>query len=246
MIKLKIKKIITGTKRHVYDLNVPKNHNFFILEKGILTHNCDNLTPATQAGLRSFIEDYSVNCGFIFTCNYKLKLIEPLRSRFSIIDFSIEKSERPKIAAQFYKRILQILNSESIEYDQKIVAKLIEKHFPDFRSILGDLQKYSASGKIDEGIFVNINQESINFLFSLLKDKKFTEMRKWVADNSDQDPNTLFRQLYDISTDKIEMSSLPGFIVTLSEYMYKHAFVSDPEINLAAFLTEIMIECKFK
>ncbi len=204
--------------------------------------NANSIQPA----LRSFMEEYSKNCGFIFTCNYKNRIIDPLRSRFAQIDFNIDKTDRPKLAAMFFKRTLSILDNEGVGYDPKIVAKVIEKHFPDFRSILGDLQKYSASGKIDEGIFVNLKQESLDALFGFLKEKKFTEMRKWVAENSDQDANELFNMIYDMASDKVEMKSLPGFIVTLADYMYKHAFVANPEINMVAFLTEVMIESTFK
>ena len=215
--------------------------------KYVIIDEADYLTINTQTALRSFIEEYSKNCGFIFTCNLKNRIIEPLRdSRFSVVDFVIEKTEKPKLAAQFFKRTLAILDAENIEYDQKVVAKVIEKNFPDFRRILGDLQKYSATGKIDEGIFIDIKKESLDTLFEYLKDKKFTDMRKWVAENSDQDINGMFRTIYDMATDKIEMKSLPGFVVTLADYMYKHNFVADPEINLVAFLTEIMLESSFK
>lgn len=204
--------------------------------------NANSIQPA----LRSFMEEYSKNCGFIFTCNFKNRIIAPLRSRFSEIDFNIDKTEKPKLAATFFKRTLGILENEKIEYDAKVVAKVVEKHFPDFRRILNELQKYSATGKIDEGLFVNIKQESLETLFSFLKEKKFSDMRKWCAENSDQDSNELFRQIYDMASDKVEMKSLPGFIVTLADYMYKHAFVADAEINFVAFLTEVMLEASFK
>lgn len=204
--------------------------------------NATNVQPA----LRNFIEEYSKNCGFIFTCNYKNRLIEPLRSRLSEVDFSIENNDKPKLAAQFFKRIVAILKQEEVDFDQKVVAKVIERHFPDFRRVLTELQSYAASGKIDEGIFVNLKQESIDHLFELLKAKNFTEMRKWVAGNSDQDTNEMFRAIYDAATDRVEMKSMPGFVVTLADYMYKANFVADPEINLVAFLTEIMIECSYR
>jgi DNA polymerase III delta prime subunit len=204
--------------------------------------NATNVQPA----LRNFIEEYSKNCGFIFTCNYKNRLIEPLRSRLSEVDFSIENNDKPKLAAQFFKRIVAILKQEEVDFDQKVVAKVIERHFPDFRRVLTELQSYAASGKIDEGIFVNLKQESIDHLFVLLKAKNFTEMRKWVAGHSDQDTNEMFRAIYDAATDRVEMKSMPGFVVTLADYMYKANFVADPEINLVAFLTEIMIECSYK
>ena len=204
--------------------------------------NATSVPPA----LRNFIEEYSANCGFIFTCNFKNRIISPLRSRLSEIDFSIETSERPALAAQFFKRVMTILDMENISYDKKVVAKVIEKHFPDFRRVLTELQSYAASGSIDEGIFVNIKQESIDELFRLLKGKDFTNMRKWVANNSDQDMNEMFRRIYDIASDKVEFRSLPGFVVTMADYMYKANFVADLEVNMVAFLTEVMIESEFK
>ena len=215
--------------------------------KYVIIDEADYLSVNAQTAFRGFIEEFSKNCGFIFTCNYKNRIIAPLvESRFSEIDFVFENDEKPKLAAQFFKRVLGILDIEGVTYEPKAVAKVIEKYFPDFRRVIGSLQKYSAAGKIDEGIFVDFDKESIVSLFAMLKEKRFTDMRKWVAENSDQDANTLFRQMYDMATDKIEMKSLPGFIVTLDEYMYKHSFVADPEINLAAFLTETMMECQFK
>ena len=215
--------------------------------KYVIIDEADYLTVNTQTALRGFIEDYSKNCGFIFTCNFVNRIIEPLRgSRFSVVNFAIEKAERPKLAAQFFKRVMAILKNENVDADPQVVAKVIEKYFPDFRRVLNELQKYAAIGKIDEGILAAKKAESLDELFSFLKEKKFTEMRKWVADNSDQDANELFRKIYDESTTRIELKSMPGFVVTLADYMYKHAFVADPEINLVAFLTEIMIETSFK
>jgi DNA polymerase III delta prime subunit len=215
--------------------------------KYVIIDEADYLNSnSIQPALRSFMEEYSKNCGFIFTCNFKNRIIDPLRSRFSEIDFNIDKNDRPKLAAQFYKRTLGILKNEGVEADPKVVAKVIEKHFPDFRRILNELQKYAASGRIDEGIFTDLKQESLVKLFEHLKSKNFNEMRKWVAENSDQDTNELFNAIYEMASEKVEMKSLPGFIVTLADYMYKHSFVANPEINLVAFLTEVMIESSFK
>lgn len=215
--------------------------------KYVIFDEADYLNAANvQPALRNFIEEYSANCGFIFTCNFKNRIIQPLRSRLSEIDFTIEQTQRPQLAAQFYKRVRTILDNENVEYDNKVVAKVIEKHFPDFRRVLTELQSYSASGKIDEGIFVNLKQESVDELFRLLKDKNFTEMRKWVAKNSDQDMNELFRRIYDLANDKVELRSQPGFVVTLADYMYKANFVADLEVNMVAFLTEVMMEASFK
>lgn len=214
--------------------------------KYIILDESDYLTPDAQASMRNLIETFSKNCGFIFTCNFKNRIITPLRSRLSEVDFAIEKTEKPKLAAQFFKRTLSILKNEEVDFDQKVVARVIEKYFPDFRRILNELQKYSGNGRIDEGIFADFKQESIDELFSLLKEKNFTGMRKWCADNSDQDPNEIFRKIYDTATDKIELKSMPAFVVSLADYMYKSSFVADQEINLVAFLTEIMMETSFK
>lgn len=215
--------------------------------KYVILDEADYLNAANvQPALRNFIEEYSKNCGFIFTCNFKNRVIEPLRSRLSEVDFTIEKTDRPKMAAQFFKRVLQILEIENVSHDKKVVAKVIERHFPDFRRVLTELQSYAASGNIDEGIFVNLKQESIEALFQMLKTKNFTSMRKWCADNSDQDTTEMFRAVYDMATEKVELKSLPGFIVTLADYMYKSNFVADPEINMIAFLTEVMMEASYK
>jgi len=215
--------------------------------KYVIFDEADYLNAANvQPALRNFIEEYSANCGFIFTCNFKNRIISPLRSRLSEIDFTIETQDRPKMAAQFYKRVLQILEQENVDHDPKVVAKVIEKHFPDFRRVLTELQSYAASGRIDEGIFVNLKQESLEELFKLLKEKNFTNMRKWVAKNSDQDMNEMFRRIYDMSTEKVELRSQPGFVVTLADYQYKSNFVADLEVNMVAFLTEVMMEASFK
>ena len=214
--------------------------------KYVIFDEADYLNAANvQPALRNFIEEYSSNCGFIFTCNFKNRIISPLRSRLSEVDFTIDTSDRPQMAMEFFKRVKGILNQEEVEYDPKVVAKVIEKHFPDFRRVLTELQSYAASGKIDEGIFVNLKQESIDDLFRLLKGKQFTDMRKWVAKNSDQDMNEMFRRIYDMCSEKVTLQSQAGFIVTLADYMYKSGLVADQEINMVAFLTEVMIECEY-
>jgi len=214
--------------------------------KYVIFDEADYLNAANvQPALRNFIEEYSSNCGFIFTCNFKNRIITPLRSRLSEVDFTIDTSDRPQMAMEFFKRVKAILDQEEVEYDPKVVAKVIEKHFPDFRRVLTELQSYAASGKIDEGIFVNLKQESIDDVFRLLKGKQFTEMRKWVAKNSDQDMNEMFRRIYDMCSDKVTLQSQAGFIVTLADYMYKSGLVADQEINMVAFLTEVMIECEY-
>jgi len=215
--------------------------------KYVIFDEADYLNATSvQPALRNFIEEYSSNCGFIFTCNFKNRIIAPLRSRLSEIDFAIETNERPKLALQFMKRVESILEMENVAYDKAVVAKVIQKHFPDFRRVLTELQSYAASGKIDEGIFVNLKQESMDELFKMLKAKEFTGMRKWVAKNSDQDMNEMFRRIYDMASDKVEMKSMPGFVVTLADYMYKANFVADLEVNMVAFLTEVMMEAEYQ
>lgn len=215
--------------------------------KYVIFDEADYLNAANvQPALRNFIEEYSSNCGFIFTCNFKNRIISPLRSRLSEIDFSIDNEDKPALAGAFYKRVLAILDQEGVPYDKKVIQKVVQKYFPDFRRVLTELQSYAASGSIDEGIFINLKQESIDEMFKFLKEKNFTEMRKWVARNSDQDMNEMFRRIYDSSSDYVEFRSMPGFVVTCADYMYKSQFVSDQEINMVAFLTEIMIESEYK
>ena len=215
--------------------------------KYVIFDEADYLNATSvQPALRNFIEEYSSNCGFIFTCNFKNRIIAPLRSRLSEIDFTIETNDRPKLALQFMKRVESILEMENVAYDKAVVAKVIQKHFPDFRRVLTELQSYAASGKIDEGIFVNLKQESMDELFKMLKAKEFTGMRQWVAKNSDQDMNEMFRRVYDMASDKVAMKSMPGFVVTLADYMYKANFVADLEVNMVAFLTEVMMEAEYQ
>jgi DNA polymerase III delta prime subunit len=213
----------------------------------VILDEADYLSSAKiQPALRNFIEEYSSNCGFIFTCNFKNRMIAPLRSRLSEVDFTIENSEKPQLAASFYKRVLQILENEQVDYDNKVVAKVVEQHFPDFRRVLTELQSYAASGKIDEGIFVNLKQESLEEAFRMLKVKDWTNLRKWVAKNSDQDMNEMFRRIYDMAQDKVELRSLPGFVVTIADYMDKATRCADLEINMVAFMSEVMMEAEYK
>lgn len=203
--------------------------------------NQNSLQPA----LRSFIEEFSNNCRFIFTCNYKNRIIEPLQSRCAVIDFKITGKEKVEIAGQFFKRAIHILKSQNIEYEQKVVAELVNKHFPDYRRIINEMQRYSVSGRIDSGILVNLGTESYKQLFDLMKNKNFTETRKWVALNSDGDSVRIFRELYDNASTYIEPSSIPQLVLILADYQYKAAFVADHEINMIACMTEIMSECRF-
>ena len=204
--------------------------------------NADSVQPA----LRSFIEEFSNNCRFIFTCNFKHRIIEPLRSRCANIEFKVDNKEKQAIAAQFFKRVSQILKNENVEYDPKVVAELITQHFPDYRRILNELQRYSVSGKIDSGMLVNLTAESYKDLVKVLKERNFTEVRKWVAKNSDADTPVLFRELYDNASEYMEASTIPNLILVLADYQYKAAFVADQELNIMAAMTEIMVQCKFK
>lgn len=216
-------------------------------KKVIIIDEADYMNAqSVQPALRNFIEEYSNNCRFIFTCNFKNRIIEPIHSRCSVIDFKIDHRDKQTIAAQFFKRASQILKTENIEFDQKVVAELITKHFPDYRRIINELQRYSVSGKIDSGILVNVSEESFKTLLSALKDKNFTEVRKWIGKNSDTDTTSLFRQLYDTCNSTIEKESIPSLVLILADYQYKAAFVADHELNNMAALTEIMAQCKFK
>ena len=216
-------------------------------KKVVIIDEADYMNANTvQPALRSFIEEFSQNCRFIFTCNFKNRIIEPLHSRCAVIDFRIDSSDKQAIAAQFFKRASQILKTEGIEFDPKVVAELITKHFPDYRRILNELQRYSVSGKIDSGILVNMSEESFRSLIKLMKEKDFTEVRKWVAKQSDADTTTLFREFYDSATQYIDPSSIPQMVLLLADYQFKAAFVADHELNIMAALTEIMAQCKFK
>lgn len=215
--------------------------------KYVILDEADYLNPnSTQPALRNFMEEYSKNCGFILTCNFKNKIIEPLHSRCSVIEFKIPKEDKPKLAAQFYRRVIEILSREAVEHDNKTVAAVIEKYFPDFRRTLNELQRYSVAGKIDTGILSNHKEETLKEVLEYLKSKNFTSVRKWVGENSDIDTSTFFRSLYDIASEHLKTSSIPQLVLLLAEYQYKAAFVADHEINLTACLTEIMVECEFK
>jgi len=216
-------------------------------KKVIILDEADYLNPnSTQPALRAFIEEFSNNCRFIFTCNYKNRIIDPLHSRCSVIDFKIENNEKQAIAASFFKRASNILSQENIEFDQKVVAELITKYFPDYRRILNELQRYSVSGRIDSAILLNVTEESFKELIKNMKDKNFTEVRKWVAKNSDSDSINIFRQLYDSAFTVMETASIPQLVLILADYQYKAAFVADHELNLMAALTEVMAQCKMK
>jgi len=216
-------------------------------KKVIILDEADYLQAnSTQPALRNYMEEFSANCRFIFTANYKNRIIEPIHSRCAVIEFKIDTKEKQEIAASFFKRATAILKQENIEFDPKVVAELITKHFPDYRRILNEMQRYSVSGKIDSGILVNMSEESFKGLIKLMKDKDFTEVRKWVAKNSDADTTALFRELYDNASANMDVNSIPPMVLILADYQYKAAFVADHELNIMAALTEIMAQCKFK
>ena len=216
-------------------------------KKVIILDEADYLQAnSTQPALRNYMEEFSANCRFIFTANYKNRIIEPIHSRCAVIEFKIDTKEKQEIAAAFFKRATAILKQENIEFDPKVVAELITKHFPDYRRILNEMQRYSVSGKIDSGILVNMSEESFKGLIKLMKDKDFTEVRKWAAKNSDADTTALFRELYDTASVNMDVNSIPPMVLILADYQYKAAFVADHELNIMAALTEIMAQCKFK
>jgi DNA polymerase III delta prime subunit len=221
---------LTGTSKH----------------KVIIIDEADNTGNDVQLLLRANIEAFYSNCRFIFTCNYKNKIIEPLHSRCAVIDFTIKGKQKQQLAGSFFKRVLQILDSEKIEYDEKVVAELVSKHFPDFRRVLNECQRYSTGGKIDTGILASFSDVSVNELIKSLKDKNFPEVRKWVVANLDNDATSLLRRIYDSCYDCLLPQSIPAAVLVIAKYQYQCAFVADQEINLLAALTEIMVECEFQ
>ena len=215
--------------------------------KYLILDEADYLNPqSTQPALRGFIEEFSSNCGFILTCNYVNRIIPALISRCPTYDFSIPKDEKQELAGDFFTHALKILKKENVKFEPKAVASLVQKHFPDWRRVLNELQRYSVSGNIDAGILVNISSDNIKSLIGHMKKKEFTDVRKWVVNNLDNDPTRLFRRLYDNLYDYVDGSSIPHVVVILGEYQYKAAFVADQEINTLACLTEIMSRAKFK
>ena len=213
--------------------------------KVIILDEADYLNPnSTQPALRGFIEEFSKNCRFIFTCNYKNRIIPPLHSRCAVIEFKYSKQEKPKIAAKFLKRVQFILQNESITFDEKVIASLLLKYFPDYRRIINELQRYSASGTIDEGILARVGEVNTQELVEAIKEKDWKRMRQWVVNNIDNDPHGIFRKIYDDLSDKVVQ--VPELVLILADYQYKAAFVADHEINLVACITEIMATVKFK
>ena len=244
---------INGSEESGIDVLRTKIKNFastVSLEGGkkyIILDEADYLNPqSTQPALRGFMEEFHENCGFILTCNYKNRIIPALQSRCSVIDFAIPQKEKIKLAEEFFKRVMFILNENKIKFSEKVVAELINNYFPDWRKVLNELQRYSVSGEIDAGILVNLGEKNIKDLMAMMKNKEFTNVRKWVVDSLDNDSDKLFRSLYDNLYEYIDPTSIPHVVVVLGEYQYKAAFVADLEINMMACLTEIMGRVKFK
>ena len=214
--------------------------------KVIIIDEADNTTPDVQLLLRASIEEFSGNCRFIFTCNYKNKIIEPLHSRCAVVEFGIKGRHKQEIAAAFFGRLIHILNQERIDADKKVLAELINKHFPDWRRVLNECQRYSVGGKIDSGILAHFSDVRVNDLVNNLKQKDYAEVRKWCVNNLDNDPAVLMRRIYDSLYESLIPATIPAAVLILAKYQYQIAFVADQEINLLACLTEIMVECKFK
>ena len=214
--------------------------------KVIIIDEADNTGNDVQLLLRAFIEEFANNCRFIFTCNYKNKILEPLHSRCAVVDFSINGKEKEEIMLLFFKRLKSILDTEGVQNEPKVLAKLISKHFPDWRRVLNECQRYSVSGKIDSGILVTFSDVAVNDVVKNLKEKNFPEVRKWVNSNLDNDSNVLLRRVYDALTEFLDGPSIAAAVLIVAKYQYQSAFVADQEINLLAALTEIMVECEFK
>jgi DNA polymerase III delta prime subunit len=214
--------------------------------KVIIIDEADNTTNDVQLSLRANIETFYNNCRFIFTCNYKNRIIEPLHSRCAVLDFKITANQKEQISVQFFKRLCKILDDENVKYNKQVLAKIISNHFPDWRRILNECQRYSVGGEIDSGILSCFSDIKVNDLIKYLKEKNFTEVRKWVVSNLDNDPSSLLRRVYDACYNNLSAQSIPAAVLVIAKYQYQCAFVADQEINLLAALTELMVECEFK
>ena len=228
-------------KNFASTVSMDGNRKFVILDEA------DYLNPqSTQPALRGFIEEFHKNCGFILTCNFKNRIIDPLHSRCSVVEFRIPVAEKPKLAGEFFKRVQGILDGEGVQYQPKAVAGVVEKYFPDWRRVLNELQRYSVSGMIDSGILVNISETNMKDLTTFLKEKDFKSIRKWVANNLDNDPARMYRKVYDALYEDIQPQTVPHLVLATADYSYKSAFVADQEINMLAFMIEIMTQVQFK
>lgn len=214
-------------------------------KKVVILDEFDRASPAFQDAAKAFFEEFSGNCRFILTTNNKHKIIEPILSRMKVIEFKLEKSDKPKMAARFMQRVKEILAIEQVEYDEKVVAQLLMKYFPDYRRVLNELQYYSLNGKIDEGILANVKDVNIKDLMKSLKEKDFKQMRQWVVNNIDSEPSMIFRKIYDSASDYVKPQSIPNLVLLLADYGYKSSFCSDQEINLVAALTEMMVNLEY-
>ena len=215
--------------------------------KVVILDEADYLNPqSTQPALRGFIEEFSNNCRFVLTCNFKNRIIEPLHSRCSVYDFTIPNGEKPTIASLMFERTTEILNKEGVTYAKPVLAELVNRYFPDYRRVLNECQRYSVSGSIDSGILVNLSNESIKSLMSFLKEKNFKMMRQWVVDNIDTEPQAIFRKIYDNMNDYLQPHSIPQVVLILADYQYKNAFVADHELNVVACMTELMASAEWK
>ena len=243
--------IINGSDENGIDMvrnkitNYASSMSFSGGRKVIIIDEADYLSANAQAAFRNAIEEFAVNCSFIFTCNFKNKIIEPLHSRCAVIEFTLKASEKSSMAGQFFKRIQTILSDEEIAYETPVVAELIKKHFPDFRRVINELQRFSKFGKIDTGVLAQIVDVSLADIIKFIKDKDFGAIRKWVASN-DVDPASLYRKLYDNLYEVLKPQSIPQAVIIIADYQYKQAFVADQEINLVACLTELMVSLEFK
>jgi len=214
--------------------------------KVVIIDEADNTTHDVQLSLRAFVEEFHSNCRFIFTCNFQNKIIEPLHSRCTVVDFRIAKAQQQKLQAQFFGRLKEILDENEIEYEDKILVKLIGRYFPDWRRLINETQRHSASGKIDTNILVDIADINLDQLLAALKNKEFTTVRKWVVENIDNDPNIVMRKIYNLLYEQIKPKFIPEAVLILAKYQYQIAFVADQEVNLLACLTEVMMGCEFK
>jgi len=228
-------------KNFASTVSMDGNRKFVILDEA------DYLNPqSTQPALRGFIEEFHKNCGFILTCNFKNRIIEPLHSRCSVVEFRIPTSEKPVLAGQFFNRVQEVLKTEEVQFEPKAVAGIVEKHFPDWRRVLNELQRYSASGMIDAGILVNLSETNMKDLVTFLKETDFKSIRKWVANNLDNDPSRMYRKVYDTLYDEVQPQTVPHLVLATADYSYKSAFVADQEINMLAYMVEIMTQVNFK
>ena len=214
--------------------------------KVVIIDEADNTTNDVQLSLRTAVEEFHGNCRFIFTCNYQNKIIEPLHSRCTVFDFRIQKEQQQQLQGQFFMRLKQILDENEVEYQDKVVVKLIQRYYPDWRRLINEAQRHAATGKIDTDILCDIADVNLSQLMNSLKNKEFSTVRKWVVDNIDNDPNIIMRKIYDAIYETVKPKYIPEVVLILAKYQYQIAFSADQEINLLACLVEIMMSCEFR